>query len=250
MAKQRLDRILAEMGVGSRRDIKKMARSGLIEVDGRVVRDPSLHIDPGEQVLCVAGQPVHYQRLHYWMMNKPPGVVSAVIDPRHRTVIDLLDESDRTPHLFPAGRLDIDTEGFVLITDDGQLAHAILSPKRHVSKTYRATVQGRISDADIAAFAQGLILRDGYRALPAHLQILNAGERSEVEIVLREGKFHQIKRMFAALGKPVLYLKRVAIGGVQLDPSLPPGGYRALADDEIARLRETDPRLPPRPAES
>ncbi|MDI3257595.1 MAG: pseudouridine synthase [Kyrpidia sp.] len=243
MATKRLDRVLSEVGLGSRRDIKKWARSGLIEVDGRIVRDPSLHIDPSIQTVRVAGESVRYRPFHYWMMNKPAGVVSAARDRVHNTVLDLLDERDRTPDLFPAGRLDIDTEGFILITDDGKLAHDILSPRQHVPKTYRATVKGRVTEADVDAVALGIALDDGYVTLPARLHILAAGDTSEVELVLREGKFHQVKRMFAALDKPVVHLRRTAIGGVCLDPALAPGEYRALIEEELARLRDRQSHL-------
>jgi 16S rRNA pseudouridine516 synthase len=155
------------------------------------------------------------------MMNKPSGVVTATRDAVHRTVLDLLDERDRTPNLFPAGRLDIDTEGFVLITDDGKLAHALLSPQRHVPKTYRVLVEGRVTEEDAAAFAKGVTLEDGYTTLPSRLRILSSADVSEVELVLTEGK----------------YLKRTAIGDVQLDPSLAPGAYRELTEEEVALLR-------------
>lgn len=201
------------------------------------MRDPSIHINPLTQSVRVAGELIRYRPFHYWMVNKPSGVVTATRDAVHRTVLDLLDERDRTPNLFPAGRLDIDTEGFVLITDDGKLAHALLSPQRHVPKTYRVLVEGRVTEEDAAAFARGVTLEDGYTTLPSKLRILSSADVSEVELVLTEGKFHQVKRMFAAVGKRVRYLKRTAIGDVQLDPSLAPGAYRELTEEEVTRLR-------------
>ncbi|MDI3328543.1 MAG: pseudouridine synthase [Alicyclobacillaceae bacterium] len=237
MPTQRLDRILTHLGLGSRREIKKWARAGRIEVDGRVVRDPSVHVDPAVQTIRVDGNPVPYRTFLYLMMNKPPGVVSATRDPIHRTVIDLLDDRYRKTGIFPVGRLDIDTEGLMLLTDDGKLAHALLSPRNHVPKTYLAEIEGEATEEDVQAFARGVTLEDGYTTLPAELRILSSGPVSRVEVVVVEGKFHQIKRMFAAVGKRVRHLQRISFGDLRLDPALPPGAYRELTEGEIALLR-------------
>ena len=171
------------------------------------------------------------------MMNKPAGVISASDDSREETVVDLIAEQKRKD-LFPAGRLDRDTEGLLLITNDGGLAHRLLSPKHHVDKRYYAEVSGTVTEDDVQAFADGLVLPDGLECLPAKLEILRAGATSEIEVVIQEGKFHQIKRMFAARGMEVLYLKRLTMGPLVLDDSLEPGEYRRLTEKELQSLKE------------
>lgn len=239
----RLDKYLSDMCVGTRSEIKKAVRTGRVLVDGIVARDPGMRIDvlpedredaaPAAVVYC--GTPVGYNEFEYYMMNKPAGVISATDDPRHTTVIDLITGIHRRD-LFPVGRLDIDTEGLLLITNDGQLAHRLLSPKKHVDKRYYARVEGRLDEDDIAAFREGIELED-LTCLPAGLSIISSGDISEAVVVIQEGKFHQVKRMFASRGKTVIYLKRLSMGSLELDDSLAPGEYRTLTGEELAALR-------------
>ncbi len=233
MAAQRLDKILASQGMGSRSDVQKQIRQGRVTADGVTVRDPAEKIDPDRVLLAVDGHPLRYRRHLYIMMNKPPGLLCVSRDPRQKTVLDLLPPALWRSGLFPAGRLDKDTVGLTLITDDGDFAHRMLSPRRHVDKTYHAVVDGPVTDEQVSAFTKGLLLEDGTLCLPAKLQILKAGPHPLVEIVIHEGKYHQIKRMFGTFGHKVLWLKRVAIGGLWLDNHLEEGGSRELSDEEI-----------------
>ena len=228
----RLDRFLTGQNVASRKEAKELAKAGLVTVNGRAVKDTSFGINPETDCVVVRGTPVLYRKYLYLMLNKPKDVVCATEDSRHRTVLDLLPESLKRKGMFPAGRLDIDTEGFVLITDDGEFAHKMLSPKHHVSKTYRAVLSQPLTDEDIRYFCTGVILEDGTECLPAALTVLEEGEHPLVEVVLYEGKFHQIKRMFAAVGNHVETLKRIKIGELSLDPNLPPGGVREILHKE------------------
>ena len=190
-----------------------------------------------DSAVTFRGRQVVYEDFVYYMMNKPAGVISASDDSREETVVDLIDGHKRKD-LFPAGRLDRDTEGLLLITNDGQLAHRLLSPKRHVDKKYYAVVSGTVTEDDVRAFAEGLTLPDGLECLPAELRVLSAREAAaEVEITIQEGKFHQIKRMFLAIGKEVLYLKRLTMGPLALDESLAPGEYRRLTEEELENLK-------------
>lgn len=233
----RLDKFLSGMGAGTRTEIKKAVKAGLVTVDGAVAKDPGMQVS-GDSAVTFRGEPVVYEQFVYYMMNKPAGVISASEDSREETVVDLIDEQKRKD-LFPAGRLDRDTEGLLLITNDGELAHRMLSPKHHVDKKYYAVVSGLVTDDDVQAFANGLVLPDGLECLPAKLEVLEAGpEESEILVVIREGKFHQIKRMFAARGMEVLYLKRLSMGPLELDGSLEPGGYRRLTEKELQSLKE------------
>ncbi|TCL75246.1 ribosomal small subunit pseudouridine synthase A [Hydrogenispora ethanolica] len=234
----RLDRYLANMGCGSRSGVKRWIRSGAVTVNGRTIRDEAFQLEPGVDEVCGDGRPVRWVQYLYLMLNKPAGVVSATEDQRDRTVLDLLEERFRNKDLFPVGRLDKDTEGLLLLTNHGELGHRLLAPKKHVPKRYLARVDGPVDDGDRAAFRAGIDI-GGYRTLPAELLILDAGTRSEVEVIIHEGKFHQIKRMFEAVGKPVLYLKRVAMGELELDPALRPGEYRELTPAEAGRLLQT-----------
>ena len=269
----RLDKYLSDMGIGTRSELKKDIKAGLVMVDNSVIRDPGTHISEGALV-TYRGEPVSYEEFVYYMLHKPAGVISASEDSRETTVVDLITEQKRKD-LFPAGRLDRDTEGLLLITNDGEMAHRLLSPRHHVDKLYFARVTGTVTDEDIEAFHSGLILPDGLQCLPAELRILstttsdidqsdsglvtsselNTGSGlltdsctsdtplsevsllSEVEVTIREGKFHQIKRMFLALGHEVIYLKRLSMGPLTLDPSLAPGEYRRLTPDEITHLK-------------
>lgn len=238
--KQRIDKVLSHMGVGSRSDIRKQAKQGIITVNGAVVKDSGFHVDPYNDKIEVDGEPVLYREFVYLMMNKPPGVLSATEDKRDRTVLDLLKPEYAQFEPFPVGRLDKDTVGLLLLTNDGKLAHELLSPRKHVPKTYEATVEGDVDAADVAAFAAGVELEDGYVTLPAELAILGR-ERgsttiSHISLTITEGKFHQVKRMFIAVGKKVTFLKRVSMGELQLDETLPPGATRELTARELELL--------------
>lgn len=234
---QRLDKLLSNFGYGTRKEIKKAVKDGVVKVDGAVAKDSGMHVDPNASVIEINGEVLKYRKYVYLMMNKPQGVISATYDSRKRTVTDLLPERYRCFNLFPVGRLDIDTEGLLVMTNDGQLAHEILSPKKHVPKKYYALVDGYVAESDAERFAEGIVLDDGYRTLPAELHILSSGNRSEIEVVITEGKFHQVKRMFEAVGKKVRYLRRIGMGNLRLDESLEPGQCRELTVEEIELLK-------------
>ena len=238
MAVQRLDKILASTGRWSRREVKLLVRQGRVLADGRPAASPEEKYDPAVTALTVDGEDIGYRDVTWLMMNKPGGVLSATEDGQGTTVLDLLSPELRRIGLFPVGRLDKDPEGLLLLTNDGDLAHYLLSPRHHVDKVYFVRVAGRLTAADQAAFREGMILGDGLHCMPAELEILTAGENSEAHVTLREGKFHQVKRMLAALGKPVLYLKRVEMGKLPLDIKLAPGDYRFLTEEELELLRQ------------
>ncbi|MFX3623109.1 MAG: pseudouridine synthase [Ectobacillus sp.] len=233
----RIDKLLANMGYGSRKDVKKLLKEGAVKVDGLPVKDAKFHVDVEKDEVTVYGEVVEYKEFIYLMMNKPPGVISATEDDVHETVIDLLEPEDIVFDPFPVGRLDKDTEGLLLLTNDGQLAHQLLSPKKHVPKKYYAKVQGRVTEEDAAAFLEGVTLDDGYKTKPGELTILQQGEISDIELVIVEGKFHQVKRMFEAVGKKVVYLKRIEMGPLKLDEELELGEYRELTEEEIELLK-------------
>lgn len=233
----RLDKVLSNSGFGSRSEIRRLAKKGLIRVDGSTVNEPSMHVDPENSKIEIRGTLLNYRQFIYVMMNKPAGVISATSDNKLRTAIDLLPEEFSCFDLFPAGRLDIDTEGMLLLTNDGQMAHDLLSPKKHVDKRYFAIIDGVVTDKDIKSFKEGVALDDGYKTMPAELEILKSGPQSDIELVLHEGKFHQVKRMFEAVGKKVTYLKRIQMGGLELDNTLKLGECRELTNDEVALLR-------------
>lgn len=232
----RLDKLLANMGYGTRKEVKQLLKQKGVTVDGVVVKDSSLHVNPDIQEVSVFGERVEYMEFIYLMMNKPPGVISATEDNVDRTVIDLLDPLAQHFKPFPVGRLDKDTEGLLLITNDGQLAHNLLSPKKHVPKTYYAKIDGEVTELDIEAFRQGVELDDGYVTKPGELIILSSGSKSEIELTIQEGKFHQVKRMFESVGKKVTYLKRLSMGSLILDEQLSLGDYRELTDEELDSL--------------
>jgi 16S rRNA pseudouridine516 synthase len=232
----RLDKLLANMGYGTRKEVKQLLKQKGVTVDGEIVKDSSMHVNPDEQEISVFGERVQYTEFIYIMMNKPPGVISATEDTIDQTVIDLLDPLAQHFKPFPVGRLDKDTEGLLLITNDGQLAHNLLSPKKHVPKTYYATIDGVVNESDIDAFKLGVELDDGYITKPGELVILNAGPKSEIELTIQEGKFHQVKRMFESVGKKVTYLKRLSMGSLKLDEQLNLGEYRELTEDELNAL--------------
>lgn len=236
MERQRLDKIIASTGRWSRREAKELARRGLVTVDG-AARSVEEKFDPEAVEISVNGETLSYRRFTWIMLNKPGGVLSATEDGRGKTVLDLLPRELQRQALFPVGRLDKDTEGLLLLTNEGGLAHALLSPKRHVDKVYYARTEGRLTEEDCRAFAGGMSLSDGLQCLPAGLEILSAGEESEARVTLREGKFHQVKRMLAERGKPVVYLERIQMGNLTLDRELPRGAFRFLTEEEIAGLR-------------
>ena len=233
--KIRLDKYLADMGCGTRSQVKRGITKGGAEVNGVRVTRPEEKIDTERDMVLFNGRTVGYAEFEYYMLNKPAGVVSATEDRRERTVLDLIDERQRKD-LFPVGRLDKDTEGLLLITNDGELAHRLLSPKRHVDKVYYARVAGKITEEHRKLFAAGVDIGDEKPALPAELRILSSKEISEVELTIHEGRFHQVKRMFHAVGGEVLYLKRTSMGSLRLDECLEPGQYRRLTEDEIRAL--------------
>lgn len=230
---ERLDKRLAATGLWSRKEARELIRAGRVTVEGAVCRAPEEKVEEDTPV-AVDGALVGAHRPVYLMLHKPAGVVSATDDPRQPTVLSLLPPQYRAMGLFPTGRLDKDTEGLLLLTNDGPLAHRLLAPKRHVDKVYYVEVDGVLDRADVAAVEGGITLADGYRCLPGELELL-PGERSAY-ITLREGKYHQIKRMMAARGKPVTYLKRMRFGPLTLDPELEKGGWRALTEEEIQSL--------------
>lgn len=237
MEKQRLDKIVASTGRWSRREVKELVRRGLVTADGVPVRSAEEKFDPEAAEIAVNGEALRFRRYTWLMLNKPAGYLSATEDGRGETVLDLLPRELQRQGLFPVGRLDKDTEGLLLLTNEGVLAHALLSPKRHVDKVYYARMAGRLTEEDRRAFAAGMRLEDGFQCLPAGLEILSTGEESEAHVTLREGKFHQVKRMLAARGKPVTYLKRVKMGDLPLDPGLPRGAFRFLTEEEVEGLR-------------
>lgn len=235
----RIDKLLSNIGYGSRKDVKKLFKDKLVLVNGVAVDNGKFHVDPNKDVIIVAGEEVHYKEFIYLMMNKPSGVISATEDLRDETVIDLLEIEDAVYQPFPVGRLDKDTVGLLLLTNDGQLAHQLLSPKKHVPKTYYAVIDQMVNESDVEAFRKGVELDDGYVTKPAKLNILKSGEiRSEVELTITEGKFHQVKRMFESRGKKVVYLKRLSMGPLRLDEDLNEGEYRELTDEEVEMLKQ------------
>lgn len=240
---QRLDKVLSNFGFGTRKEIKLAVKAGLVTVDGAVVKDSGIHVDPERSLIRFGDKELNYREFIYIMMNKPVDVISATYDNKLRTVVDLLPEEYRCFELFPVGRLDIDTEGLLIMTNDGQLAHELLSPRKHVSKKYYALVEGRVTAEDVDEFKKGVMLEDGYLTMPGELEILRAGPQSEIELVIYEGKFHQVKRMFEAVGKTVKYLKRVQMGELKLDESLPSGGCRELTSDEVELLQSLNPAI-------
>ncbi|MBR3154690.1 MAG: rRNA pseudouridine synthase [Lachnospiraceae bacterium] len=230
----RLDKYLADMNAGTRSELKRDIRKGLVTVGGSVVKDPGRNVEPLTDTVCYRGRKIKYETYVYYMLNKPAGVISATDDKKMQTVVDLLPE-ERRRDIFPVGRLDKDTEGLLLITNNGELAHRLLSPKYHVDKKYFARIRGRVTDEDVRAFARGIPLED-FTCMPADLVIEKSGETSEITVTIREGKFHQIKRMFEAVDKEVIYLKRLEMGSLILDSELAPGEFRRLTEEELRSL--------------
>lgn len=235
----RLDKFLSHTGYGSRKKVKQLLKKKGVILNGEVVTKGDLNLDLEKDKVVVDGTPVHYQKFLYVMLNKPAGYLSATEDTVQKTVIDLLDEESQRFKPFPVGRLDKDTEGLLLLTNDGDLAHFLLSPKRHVNKTYYAEVEGVMDENDCVAFQEGIILEDGYECLPASLEIISStNTNSSVKITINEGKFHQVKRMVLACGKEVIYLKRLTMGSLVLDDKLKLGEYRPLTSQELQDLKE------------
>jgi 16S rRNA pseudouridine516 synthase len=229
---ERLDKFLCSQVNLTRSEAGRAIRCGRVTVDGAVCRDPAKKLDPEKQIITVDGRALGYARHVYLMLNKPAGILCVSRDPKARTVVDLLPEEYRRRGLFPAGRLDKDTHGLVLITDDGAFAHELLSPRRHVPKRYRAVLDCPLDEAAAQAFRAGPTLEDGTKCLPAQVKVLERGETPLVEVIIYEGKYHQIKRMFAAVGCHVTWLKRYAMGGLVLDEDLPEGQCRPLTEAE------------------
>ncbi len=236
MPLQRLDKYICSQTMQSRRQADGSIRRGRVTVDGEVCKDPSRKIDPDTTKVCVDGNMLTYAKFVYYMLHKPAGILCVSRDPKAKTVVDLLKPADRRKDIFPAGRLDKDTTGLVLLTDDGDLAHRILAPKNHIMKRYHAVLDGPIEDKHIAAFKNGITLADGTPCLPADLTVLENGENPLVEITICEGKYHQIKRMFGVIDRGVNRLKRLSMGGLQLDENLKECEYRSLDEQEISLL--------------
>lgn len=239
----RLDKLLAHTGFGTRKEVKKIIKDGYIEVNGEITKDVGLKVDPDVDDIRVGGERIYYEEFVYFMLNKPAGVISATEDYIHETVIDLLEPADSVQDPHPVGRLDIDTEGLLILTNDGQLTHQLTSPKKQVDKEYYALIEGIVTNEDVATFNEGIVLIEDdeeYTTMPATLEIVAVDEEeneSEIYVTIQEGKFHQVKRMFHAVGKEVLYLKRVRMNGLKLDENLPLGEYRRLTEEEMDLLQ-------------
>lgn len=236
---ERLDKILSNLGYGSRKEIKILTKSGKVKVDGVVIKDSGMNIDPQKCKIFIGDEEVNYRKYIYLIMNKPAGVVSATFDNRDSTVVDLLEVEHAVFNPFPVGRLDKDTVGLLLLTNDGELNHKLISPKWHVDKVYYAKIDKAVEESDIKAFERGVVLDDGYKCMSAKLEILKAEESgSEVMVTIQEGKFHQVKRMFISVGKEVTYLKRTKFGAINLDETLEEGEYRELTEEELKILTD------------
>ena len=236
--KMRVDKLLSNVGVASRAELKKYCKQGLISVNGKVINNPGVQVDTESDDIRFNGEKIVYREFVYIMLNKPDGYISATFDKYDPIVLDLIDQSYLVFEPFPVGRLDKDTEGLLVLTNDGQLAHRVLSPKKHVPKTYYAKIQGKVTEEDILAFEKGVILDDGYETMPSQLKILKSDDMSEIELTIHEGKFHQVKRMFESVGKKVVYLKRLSMGKLKLDESLKLGEYRELTEEEVKLIEE------------
>ena len=234
----RLDKFLVACAVGSRTEVKNLLKAGRVTVNGKKEKSAKLQINEERDEIRFDGQVLEYEEFVYYMMNKPQGVISATEDTKHRTVLDLLDDYARAKEVFPVGRLDIDTHGLLLLTNDGQLAHALLSPKRHVDKTYLAQVEGIMSQEDVDTFAKGISLKD-FTCQPAKLELVSVDSvknQSLVRVTIAEGKFHQVKRMVAYCGKEVVDLQRLTMGTLALDENLERGEWRRLTREELENL--------------
>jgi len=234
----RLDKFLCSQGIGSRTEVKHYIKKGFVTVDGVVVKDSAYKVDTNKEIVCYNNEPIVYELYVYLMLNKPKGVVSATKDSHDTTVIDIIDHPQKHK-LFPIGRLDKDTTGLLVMTNDGEMAHRLLSPKKHVPKTYIALVEGIVTEAIVCQFEEGIVLDDGYKTMPSQLVIESIDDgRTKVQVTICEGKFHQIKRMFLAVDMKVLELSRVSMGKLELDIELAEGEYRKLTKDELQRLNK------------
>lgn len=234
----RLDKYLADMSIDTRQEVKKYIRQGRVKINEDIIKKPEYKIREDEDEVTFDGAPVAYETFEYYMLNKPAGVISATEDKRDKTVLDLIKEKKRKD-LFPVGRLDKDTEGLLLITNDGALAHRLLSPKKHVDKCYYAEISGGVTEDDVRVFKERINIgtqEEPEWTMPAELKILEKGTVSRIRLTIREGKFHQVKRMFLAVGKEVVYLKRERMGALVLDEELAPGEYRKLTDSELKSI--------------
>ncbi|MBU3188718.1 rRNA pseudouridine synthase [Clostridium bowmanii] len=235
---ERIDKILSNLGHGTRKEVKGLLKKGRVEVDGVLASDSAMKINPDKSVIKVDGEEIRYRKNIYLIMNKPAGVISATVDNHDETVIDLIDEQYHAFKPFPIGRLDKDTVGLLLITNDGELNHKLIAPKNHVDKVYYAEINKFIDATDIATFKRGVVIDDGYKCMPAILKVLNADENgSEVMITIQEGKFHQVKRMFESVDKKVVFLRRTSFGPLKLDENLAEGQYRELSEEELNSLK-------------
>ena len=232
----RLDKFLADAGIGTRSDVKNKIKKGSISVNGIPVNRPEFKVNTDSDKIICNGSPVSYSLYEYYLLHKPAGYVTAVKDNLYPTVMELVTDAS-VKNLAPVGRLDKDTEGLLLITNDGELAHNLLSPKKHVDKTYYAKIDSPVDASDIEAFSRGIDIGDDSPTLPAKLEIINSGKESEILLTIHEGRFHQVKRMFHACGKEVTYLKRISMGSLSLG-SLAKGSFRKLTDEEIAKLKQ------------
>lgn len=231
---ERLDKILSNSGFGTRTEVKRLVKQGVVKVGENVVKDSAHKVNPDADKIFIQDKQLVFKRFVYFVMNKPVGVISATWDSKHQTVIDLLDEADRRYEPFPVGRLDIDTTGLLLLTNNGDLAHNLLSPKKHVDKRYFAVLRESVGQKEVEAFREGIELKDGYLCKPADLFV--GDPDNNIELVIHEGKFHQVKRMFEAEGNEVLQLERLEMGPLSLDKSLMPGEYREVNDEEMKSL--------------
>lgn len=235
----RLDKFLTEMGLGTRTEVKKLLKTKQVTVNGEIVTKPETKVEPQTDQICYTGEVIAYCEYEYYLFHKPAGCVTATEDNLHKTVMDYLTDTVRSD-LFPVGRLDIDTEGLLLITNNGALAHDLLSPSKHVAKTYYAVIEGMVTEEDVNLFKNGVDIGEEKLTKPAKLRVLESKPTSKIELTITEGKFHQVKRMFEAVGKKVLYLKRISMGPLQLPDDLKPGEYRPLTAQEIAALKTAD----------
>lgn len=235
---ERIDKILSNLGYGTRKDLKKIVKNGMVQVNGITIKDSAMKVDPEKDKIVINGEEIFYREFIYLMMNKPAGVISATFDNKDETVIDLLEVEHQVFEPFPVGRLDKDTVGLLLLTNDGDLNHRLISPKWKVDKVYFAKIDQKVTEEDIEKFKHGITLDDGYRCKEAILEIQKASEEgSEIVLTIQEGKFHQVKRMFEAVGKKVTYLKRIEFDTLPLDEDLEEGEYRELTEEEIAILK-------------
>ena len=236
---ERIDKILSNLGHGTRKEVKALLKKGKVEVDGVIASDSAMKIDPDKAIIKVAGEEIKYRKYIYLIMNKPAGVVSATTDNYDETVIDLVDEQYQAFKPFPIGRLDKDTVGLLLITNDGELNHKLIAPKNHVDKVYYAEINKPVDEKDIEEFKSGVVIDGGYKCMPAILEVVKSDDNgSEVMVTIQEGKFHQVKRMFESVDKKVVFLRRVSFGPLKLDENLLEGQYRELSEDEVNLLKQ------------